>query len=86
MDKEYLPIHISALSLAKDVNSLVDSYTKKEVDTAVLLQWLRTWEKNCPNFMFADEKHNDFTKTLLRYCGKRRLLVVRTILAQNQDK
>jgi len=82
MATDYLPVYTTVKSLSEDMNSLVDKLGRKEVSVEEVRKWLTTWEKNCPNLIYSDEAHTEFLKTLSRYCGKRRLLVIKTILTQ----
>lgn len=80
MAKEYLTIHTSVKSLAKDVIHLVDKYTARQVDDEILDDAVSEWAENCPNLLFTDESRASISSSLLRYIGKRRAAIIMATL------
>lgn len=86
---EYLMYHINRSSLARDIISPVDSYTKKEVSEEMLQNYVRSWGEKCPNLLFdADTKNPDslnrdaISQKLIRRIGKKRSIIVLTVLKE----
>ena len=85
MATDYLPIHTTIKSLAREMKDLIDQYQKKSVSAGELTKWLNTWDQNCPNLIYKDETHATLTNTLREYLGKKRGFVVETILIQKKE-
>lgn len=84
MATDYLPIHTTIKSLAREMKDLIDRYQKKEAGIEELRKWLTTWDENCPSLVYKDEAHTELTGTLQEYLGKKRRLIVETILIRKQ--
>jgi len=66
------------------MKDLIDRYQKKETSIEELQKWLTTWNDTCPNLVYKDESHTELTGTLREYLGKKRGLIVETILIRKQ--
>lgn len=76
----YLLIHTNYKSLAEDAKNLVDEYLAKKITEARLLEVLRAWDTNCPNLLYEDNQKTALSKSVIRYIGKRRSVVIFTML------
>jgi len=77
---DYLLYHINRSSLSRDIVTLVDSYTKKEISEDMLQKYVRSWSENCPNLIFDDGNHDAISPKLVRLIGKKRSLIILTVL------
>ena len=77
---DYLLYHTTRTSLGRDIVSLVDRYTAKEIQEDELVEWLTAWQANCPNLMFEEGKRDQISPKLLRHIGKKRAMLITTAL------
>lgn len=80
MAANYLQFHTSYKSLADDAKALVDAYQSKTITEEELMDALKAWDTNCPNLLYEDDSRNTLSKSVIRYLGKRRAVIVFTAL------
>lgn len=77
---DYLLYHTNRTALGRDIVSLVDRYTSKQIPEDELVEWLAAWRNNCPNLMFEEGNQNQISPKLVRHIGKKRALLITTAL------
>ena len=80
MELKYLLVHTTYKSLAEEAKTLVDSYIAKELTEAQLAEALLAWDANCPNLLYADQTHKTINSSVIRVLGKRRAVMLLTVL------
>lgn len=76
----YLLVHTNYKALAEEAKNLVDEYLAKKITEDKLLEVLRAWDTNCPNLLYEDGHKSSLSKSVIRYIGKRRAVVILAML------
>ncbi|MBR2896259.1 MAG: hypothetical protein IKC03_11490 [Oscillospiraceae bacterium] len=63
---------------------MIDDYIKKEITEAQLAEALLAWDSNCPNLLYSDSTHTEINDSVTRVLGKRRKLMLLTVLKNNR--
>ena len=83
MAVQILKIPASAKKLSDELIRLVDLFNSNQVSEEEFTEAVQTWKSNVPQFLLADNGSGAFLNDkLIKYIGKRRAIVVSTVLAK----
>ena len=82
MASVYLKIPTSVTKLGGEVSRLIDMYQIAQLPEADILEALNTWKTNVPKLLLADGEEILPNPALVRNIGKRRAMVLTTLLAK----
>lgn len=80
MNNKYFYFHTSYKALGQQIIDLTKEYQNKTASEEDVAKALNEWKKNCPNLLFDDETQSTISAPLLRVIGKRRGMMILTVL------
>ena len=82
MAVEFIRVPTSTKKLSDELIRFVDDFQQSRISQEDFVEVLQTWMNNAPKLLLADDgSSNALSPSVIKYIGKKRAIVIATVLA-----
>ena len=78
MDYEYQKYPISVVSLAAEINRVINDYNARRISNDDLYEIIYWYAHNCADLLFCGQ---DYITSIKKICGQRRIRLINSVLS-----